>query len=90
MWCRVVEARREEHVIVAQLWRVEAKEVAAEALSDASLLGLDKQQRVVIERGSGGHDGLFDGLSLLALAGLVDILEVPRRDGENAEVREDL
>ena len=67
-----------------------AKEVAVIAFSEASLLGLDKQQRVVVERGSGGHDELLDGLSLLSLAGLVDILEVPRRDGENAEVREDL
>ena len=48
---RVEEARREEHVIVAQLQRGVAKEAAGEALSEASLLVLIKQQRVDGERG---------------------------------------
>ena len=65
------------HVVVAQLRRVEAKEVAVEALSEASLLGLDRQQRVDLERGPSGHDGLFDGIYHLAPAGLEDALDVP-------------
>ena len=64
--------------------------MAVETLSEASLPGLDKQQRVDVERERGGHDGLLDGLCLLALTGPEDVLGVPRRDEEDAEVREDL
>ena len=64
--------------------------MAVETLSEASLPGLDKQQRVDVERERGGHDGLFYGLCLLARAGLEDVLEVPRRDEEDADVRDDL
>ena len=84
---RVEEARREEHVIVAKMQHVGAREAAAEALSDAALLGLDKHQRVVAECGRGGQDGLFAGLCPLALVGLEGVLEVPRGDEEDAEVQ---
>ena len=70
--CGVEEACREVHVVVDQLWHVEAKEVAVEALSEASRLGLDKQGRVDGERRRGSHGGLLDVLCLLALTGLVD------------------
>ena len=33
----------------------------------------------------GSHDGLLDGICLLALTCLDDVLEVPRRDEEDAE-----
>ena len=76
VWYRVGEARREVHVVVAQLRRVVAKEVAVEALSEASLLVLNKHQRVDGERGRSGHDGLLDGICLLALGALEDGLAV--------------
>ena len=60
VWCRVEGERREEQVVVAQLRPVEAKEIAVEAFSEAALLGVDKQQHVDVEHGSGGHDGLLD------------------------------
>ena len=77
-------------VIVAKMQHVGVREAAAEALSDAALLGLDKHQRVDVERGCGGHDGVHDGLCLPVMAGLEDVLEVPRRDEEDADVRGDL
>ena len=49
---RIEVAGREEGVAVAQLWHVVAKEVAIEALSETSLLALDKQHRVDGERGA--------------------------------------
>ena len=73
-------------VVVAQLRRVEAKEAAGEALSEDSLLGLNKQGRVDGERGCGGHDRLFDGLCLLAMAGLGTFKK--RRDEEDFEVQD--
>ena len=39
---------------------------------------------------SGGRDRLLDGLCILAMAGLEEFLEVPRRDEEDADVRGDL
>ena len=88
MWRRVEEGHREEHVVAAQLRHVVAKEVAVEALSEASILGLDNQGRVDGERGPSGHGGLLEGLCPLARVGLHDVLEVPRRDEEDADVRE--
>ena len=49
---RIEVAGREEGVAVAQLWHVVAKEVAIEALSETSLLALDKQHRVDGGRGA--------------------------------------
>ena len=56
--------------VVAHLRHVVAKAVAVEALSEASLLSLNKQQQVDGERGGGGHGGLLDGLCILAKADL--------------------
>ena len=61
----VEEGHREEHVVAAQLRHVVVKEVVAEAFSEASLIGFNKQQRVDGERGRGSHGGLLDGIRLL-------------------------
>ena len=47
VWRRV-----EGWVVVAQLWRVEAKEAVIVALSDASLLGLDKHNASTVNAGA--------------------------------------
>ena len=53
VWRRVGEARREEQVVVAQLRRVEAKDVVVEAFLRPPLLG-SSNRGVDGERGSGG------------------------------------
>ena len=86
---RVEEESREEEVIVAQLQHVEAKEGAVVALSEASLLGLDKHGRIDGERGRGGRDCCLRPLPSRP-GGSGGVLEVPLCDEEGAEVREDL
>ena len=51
---------------------------------------MNKRQCVDGEGRLGGHDRLLDGICLLGLASREDILEVPRRDEEDADVRGDL
>ena len=74
------------HVVVAQLWRVEAREMAVVVLSGTSLLGLEKQQRVDGERGAAVMMGCLMEFAF-SPGGLEDGLEVPRRDEEDAEAR---
>ena len=61
--------------VVTHLRHVVAKAVAVEALSEASILALNKQQRIDGERGRGGHDRLLDGICFLARVCLEDVLE---------------
>ena len=83
MWRRVEEARRED-VAVAQLRHVVAKEVAVEALSEASLLAPDKQGALKVNAGVAVMVGCLMAFAFSPRAGRDVVLEVPRRD-EDAE-----
>ena len=73
-------------VIVAKMQHVGAREAAAEALSDAALLRLDKHSASVLNTGAAV---MMDCLMEFAFSpgGLEDGLEVPRRDEEDAEAQ---